>query len=256
MLKKPLLWLNLLIFIAVLTGCASKTHGYGPSLSPIDREIQKIAIVKPDIYSYEVSGGGIPEFRIDWSSEAEKNISAVMIPQLKKFQYESLDIANIDSTVQTDTIQSFVKYVSMAISSNLYGEDAFLPQIDSFNYSVGSLTEFCDQFNVNAVMFIFGADEHYSELRKEVLQRSAAVKTAKSIFWSVISTVLLGGATFHTYSVMPEQTFLCCVVADRSGKIIWFKRYWSADGLNLAIQADAEKAAEQIVAGFNRRKKQ
>lgn len=245
-----------LSFLMVLSSCASKTIGYGPSLSPIDQDIQKIAVVKPDIYSFDVSGGGIPEFRIDWSTEAEKNISDAMMAQLKKFRYESVDISDTGSILRTDTLTSFVKHVSTAISSNLFGEDAFLPQIESFSYSVGPVSTLCDYFDVNAVMFIFGADEHYSELRKDVLKRSASLKTAKSMFWSVLTSILLGGATYRTYMMKPEQTFLCCVVADRSGNIIWFKRYLSADGLNLSLRSDAEKAAEKIVAGFNRRKKQ
>lgn len=245
-----------LSFLIILSSCASKTIGYGPSLSPIDQNIQKIAIVKPDICSFDVSGGGIPEFRIDWSTEAEKNISDVMMAQLKKFRYEGIGISNIDSTLRTDTLTSFVKHVSAAISSNLFGEGAFLPQIDSFSYSVGSLSGFCDYLDVNALMFVFGADEHYSELRKDVLKRSASLKTAKSMFWSILTSILLGGATYRTYTMKPEQTFLCCIVADRSGNIIWFKRYLSADGLNLSLRSDAEKAAEKIVAGFNRRKKQ
>jgi hypothetical protein len=240
----------------VLSSCASKTIGYGPSLPPIDPTIQKIALIKPDIYSFEVSGGGIPEFRVDWSTEAEKNISDAMRTQLKKCNYESINIPESDSTVRIDTISSFVKHVSTAVSSNLFGEDAFLPQIDSFSYSVGPLYDLCDYLGVNAVMFIFGADEHYSELRRDVLKRSAALKTARSMFWATISSILLGGGTYRTYTIQPEQTFLCCVVADRSGNIIWFKRYLGADGLNLSLRSDAEKAAEQIVAGFNRRKKQ
>ncbi|HEX2958311.1 MAG TPA: hypothetical protein VHO70_15865, partial [Chitinispirillaceae bacterium] len=111
-------------------------------------------------------------------------------------------------------------------------------------------------YHANAVMFVFGADEHYSSQRVDVLKRSAAVKTAKSMIWSTISMLFLGGATFRNYSIMPERTFLCCIVADRSGKIIWYKRYLSADGLNLSVPADAMKATEQIVAGFNRRTQQ
>jgi hypothetical protein len=239
----------------LLTGCASNTRGYGPNFSPIDWNTKKIAITKPDLYAFEVSGGGIPEFRLDWTKEAEKNLSSAMIAQLKKFRYECVDISESDSIGGLDSINSFVKHVSTAISSNLYGENAFLPQIDSFDYSIGSQNDICDHFSADAVMFVFGADEHYSELRKEVLQRSAVAKTARSMFWSVLSMIFLGGATFKTYSIIPEQTFLCCIVADRTGKIIWFKKYLSADGLNLSNLPDAQKTAEQIVAGFNRRKK-
>jgi hypothetical protein len=240
----------------VCISCSSKTTGYGPNFSFIDWSIQKIVVIKPDLYAFEVSGGGIPEFRVDWSESAEKNISETMITQLKKFRYEGIPFTENDSSMRIDSITSFVKNVATAINSNLYGASAFLPQIDSFTYSTGSLTDLCDYYGTNAAMFIFGADEHYSQQRIEVLKRSAALKTAKSMFWSTISMLLFGGASFRTYSIMPERTLLCCVVADRSGKIIWYKQYYSADGLNLSIPADAMKVTEQIVTGFNRRKKQ
>lgn len=236
--------------------CSSRTTGYGPNFSSIDWAIQKIVVTKPDLYAFEVSGGGIPEFRVDWAGSAEKNLTEAMISQLKKFRYEGVPFTEDDSSGRIDSITSFVKNVSTAISSNLYGESAFLPQIDSFTYSTGPLNDLCDRYEANAAMFIFGADEHYSPKRVEVLKRSAALKTAKSIFWSTLSMLFLGGARFRTYSIMPERTFLCCVVADRSGKIIWYKRYLSADGLNLSVPEDAIKATEQIVSGFNRRTKQ
>jgi hypothetical protein len=122
-----------------------------------------------------------------------------MSAQLKKCNYEGINISESDSTLRIDTIAPFVKHVSTAVSSNLFGEDAFLPQIDSFSYSVGPLYDLCDYLGVNAVMFIFGADEHYSELRRDVLKRSAALKTARSMFWATISSILLGvGHTEHT----------------------------------------------------------
>ncbi len=252
------------IFLYIICGaaalffisCASKTTGYGPNFSSIDWSIQKIVITKPDLYAFEVSGGGIPEFRVDWTGSAERNITDAMISQLKKFRYEGVPFTDDDSSMRIDSITSFVKNIATTINRNLYGESAFLTQIDSFTYSTGPLNDLCDYYQANAVMFIFGADEHYSPKRVEVLKRSAALKTAKSMFWSTISMLLFGGASFRTYSIMPERTFLCCVVADRSGKIIWYKRYLSADGLNLSVPADAIKATEQIVSGFNHRPKQ
>lgn len=256
MMQKIVLYIICGAVMFFCINCSSRTTGYGPHFSSIDWSIQKIVVIKPDLYAFEVSGGGIPEFRVDWSESSKKNISEAMITQLKKFRYEGVPFTEDDSSMRIDSITSFVKNVATAINSNLYGESAFLPQIDSFTYSTGSLTELCDYYQANAVMFIFGADEHYSQQRVEVLKRSAALKTAKSMFWSTISMLLFGGASFRTYSIMPERTFLCCVVADRSGKIIWYKQYYSADGLNLSTPADAMKVTEQIVTGFNRRKKQ
>jgi hypothetical protein len=255
MILKSILYITCGTVALFFASCSSRTTGYGPNFSTIDWSIQKIVIIKPDLYAFEVSGGGIPEFRVDWSERAEKNISESMITQLQKFRYEGIPFIENDSSMSIDTITSFVKNVATAINSNLYGESAFLPQIDSFTYSIGSLSELCDHYQTNAAMFIFGADEHYSQQRVEVLKRSAALKTAKSMFWSTISMLLFGGASFRTYSIMPERTFLCGVVADRSGKIIWYKQYYSADGLNLSTPSDAMKVTEQIVTGFNRRKK-
>ncbi|HEX3018745.1 MAG TPA: hypothetical protein VHP36_00515 [Chitinispirillaceae bacterium] len=76
------------LFTVFLIGCAARHIGYGPRFSPVDEHIGKIAIISPDIYVYDVSGGGVPEFRADWSDSAETNLSEAIRELLEEKQKE------------------------------------------------------------------------------------------------------------------------------------------------------------------------
>jgi hypothetical protein len=243
------------LFVLLFSGCASRYKGYGPNFSAVDKNTRKIAILKPDLYTYEVSGGGIPEFRSDWSQIGEKKLAEALQKQLGKKGFEGVVVLDSEDVSTIDTIASFVKFTAKIIQKHLYGENPFITQIDTFDYSTGSLVEYCNRFEVDAVMFLFGSDENYSSLRKEVLKRAAAVKSAKSAFWATISMILFRSGTYRTYSIPLERSFLCCVVADVQGKIIWYKKYLESDGSDMRLNADVEKIAAKIVNGFNLRKK-
>ncbi len=239
----------------LFTGCASQYQGYGPHFSPPGEQIHRIAVISPDLYVYDVSGGGIPEFRIDWSKSAETNLGEALRMQLTKKGIEGIFISDVNDIPSLDTIMPFIKLVATVIHEHLYGKDPFTPQIDSFDYSAGPIAELCNHLQVDAVMFSFGADENFSPLRKETLNKIATVKTAKATFWGAISMILFGSGTFRSYTVPLEQTFVCCLVADKNGKIIWYKHYMQSDGADLRKSADAGKLAGNVLNGFYFRKK-
>ncbi|HEX3018746.1 MAG TPA: hypothetical protein VHP36_00520 [Chitinispirillaceae bacterium] len=143
-----------------------------------------------------------------------------------------------------------VKLIISSIQNHLYGQYPFITQLDTFNYQTGPLSELCHNLQADAVMFTFGSDEYFSPMRKNILQRATTAKNVNS----VISGVLWGSGSFKTYSVPRERTFLCCLVADSEGKIIWFKQYKESDGADLRTTADAEKISRRVLYGLNFRK--
>ncbi|NLL15471.1 MAG: hypothetical protein GX267_18895 [Fibrobacter sp.] len=235
-------------FILILAGCAAQNTGYGPHFSPIDKHIRKIAIFSPDLYVYDVSGGGIPEYRIDWSKSAETTLSNALKLQLEKKQIEGIDVTDIIDTSVTDTILPVIKLIISSIQKHLYGNGAFITQIDTFDYHTGPLSELCNSLQTDAVMFTFGSDENFSPLREIILKKATTAKNVKS----AISGILTG--TVSIYSVPLARTFACCLVADKNGKIIWYKQYIKSDGADLRKSFDAEKIAGQLLSGLHLRR--
>lgn len=238
------------LFILIFTGCAARYTGYGPHFSPVDKHIRKIAIISPDLYVYDVSGGGVHEFRVDWSKSAEKTLGQALRLQLGKKQIEAIDVTEIINTTDIDTILPMIKLVVSSIQNHLYGNNAFITQIDSFDYQTGPLSELCHNLQADAVMFTFGSDENFSPLREKILKKATTARNVNS----AISGILWGSWSFKTYSIPRERTFLCCLVADSEGKIVWYKQYNEFDGADLRKTADAEKIALRILNGLNFRK--
>lgn len=238
------------VFILLLTGCAAQYTGYGPHFSPIEKHIRKIAIISPDLYVYDVSGGGVPEFRTDWSKSAETSLSHALRLQLEKKDIEGIDATELIDTALTDTILPMIKLIISSIQNFLYGKVAFITQIDTFDYQTGPLPEICHSLQADAVMFTFGSDENFSPLRKKILQKATAARNVKS----AISTILTGSISIPTHTVPLARTFICCLVADKEGKIIWYKQYQKSDGADLRKLADAENIAGQVLKGFQLRR--
>jgi hypothetical protein len=239
----------------ILTGCAARNVGYGPHFPQVDDRIRTIAVLTPEFSTYNISGGGIPEYRVDWSRKGKENLVRALLTELENHHFKGIDAAGDTLAFNADTVTTFIKHVSNTILRHTFGQQAFIPQIDSFSYSTGSLATLCDYYESDAVLFLFGMDEHFSDLYKSTMKKEAAVKTAKSAVFATVSLILLGSGTYRTYSVPPERSFLCCLVADRKGRILWFNRYLKADDADTRTASDAEKLAKAIVAGLYPRKK-
>ncbi len=243
-----------ILLTLLFIGCAAKYEGYGPHFSAVEPQTRKIAILSPDVSTYEISGGGIPEYRIDWSRIGRRNLSCALRTELAKRGFEGIPVDNDTASGSNDTITAFVKHIAGTIQQHLYGQNPFLGQIDSFTYATGPLTELCERYEADALMFLFGADENFSDLRKQTLTQAATAKTVKSAVFATLSLVLTGSGVYRTYQAPNELTYLCCLVADVQGKIIWFKKYFEADGADLRKQSDVDKLAQSIVNGLNIRK--
>jgi len=221
---------------------------------PVEHSIQKIAIVVPDVYTYDISGGGVPEYRFDWSTIGSRNLAMATRTELGTHVFEGILAENDTGAFSMDTITARVKHVATALQKRLYGKNAFITEIDSFTYSTGPLHTLCTRYNADAVMFLFGIDEHFSDQRKSILKTEAALKTARSTFFSTLSLLLVGSAQFRKYEVPPERTWLYCLVANAEGDIIWFKQYAEADDTDMCKTGDIEKVVKEVLSGFNRKK--
>jgi hypothetical protein len=245
-----------LLLAALLPGCARTYLGYGPNFHYPDDAIKRIAVLPPDIRTYEISGGGIPEYRVDLSDSAGRACSRAAVSLLGTRMFEPVAVEKDTSKRALDSLSPFVEHVVRTIQKALYQEHPFENERDSFTYSIGEVRDLCARHGADAVMFLFGIDERYSALRKKTLETEATVKTVRSGILSVFTAVFLGVGAYRVYSAMPERTWLCCCVADREGKIIWFRQYLEADNADLTRQDGAREVVRKAIEGFFRRKPQ
>jgi hypothetical protein len=235
-------------------GCARTYVGYGPHFHYVDNAIKRIAVLAPDIRAYEMSGGGIPEYRVDWSDSGGKACARVAAAELGNRMFEPVTVEKDTSKPALDSLTPFVEQVVMTIQKALYQEQPFENELDSFTYSIGPTRDLCSRYGADAVMFLFGIDERYSPLRKKTLEAEAAVKTVRSGILSVLTSILFGVGAYRVYSASPERTWLCCCVADREGRIIWFRQHLEADNADLTRRDSVREVVRKVLDGLYRRK--
>lgn len=243
-----------LLLMFLFIGCSSTYKGDGPHFTSIANNIEKIGIISSDLKVFEISGGGIPEYRFDWSITAKRNLAMSFSNQLNKKGFQPTLIENNESNYDFDTLFSYVNLVASTIQKHLYGENCFLPEIDSFDYSIGSIGDLCRDLNIDALLFIFGAEENFSDLRKEILKKAASAKTAKSAIFGFLSGLATGYYSIKSYTVPDERTSIGVLIADRTGKIVWYKNYNRADDANLRNNFDTDKIVKTVIREFNYRK--
>lgn len=243
----------LLLFALILlamNGCSSRTHCYGPRFSPLDTSVKRLGILSPDIFLYDVSAGGIYEYRDDWSRKASEQ---VMTAASEKLEEKGTSAAVIhDSLQQIDffELKTRFRYHCNTVQSVLYGQNCLITQIDSFTYSIGSLDSLCDIYDVDGFVYIYGYDEQFSPERVQILSSSAKAKTARSACFGVLLGVLTGYYGFTSYRVPPERTFLAAVIAQRDGKVKWYKHYYEGDDSDLRSRSDAGKVLKAVMKGM------
>ncbi|MFW5813325.1 MAG: hypothetical protein ACOCXC_03270 [Fibrobacterota bacterium] len=238
------------LIVLALNGCSSKTHCYGPNFSPLNSSVKRLGILSPDVFLYDVSAGGIHEYRDDWSRKASEQVMAAAAERLEQ---KGASAAVIHDSMQHSPLfelKTKFRYHCNTVQSVLYGENCLVTQIDSFTYSMGTLDSLCDLHGVDGFVYIYGYDERFSPERLEILSSSAKAKTARSACFGVLLGVLTGYYGFTSYRVPPERTFLAAVVAQRNGTVKWYRHYYEGDDSDLRSRSDAGKVLEAVLKGM------
>jgi hypothetical protein len=233
LLFKKIIVLAAAFLTSALIGCAAKTTGYGPNFEPMDNKMIRIGLLSPEIFAYDVSSGGVPEYRVDWSSECNNAMTGPMTRELARWGIMGIPLLDSADDTTMYNLRRLLRLHCDIISKYLYGKHAFLPQIEKCSYAVGDIGPFCDRFGIDGVLFFYGFDEHFSDGRRRMLQRAASVKTTQSACMSLVLLPLTGTLYIRQYRVPPERTFLCAIVAARDGSVIWFNEKKAADDADL-----------------------
>ncbi len=241
-------------FLLLWNGCAPVSRCYGPVFSPLDDSLESLGILEPEIFTYDISAGGIYEYRCDWSTGAQQKITQSLKDLFAKQNINTVLLPDSTSSDRYNGLKTRFRYHCSTIQSALYGENCLSVQIDSFTYSLDHLDSLCDRFGVNGLVYIYGFEENFSKERVKLLTTSARAKTSRSLFFGVLLGIFTGYYGYTSYSVPPERTFLAIMIAERNGRIRWYKHAFNAENLNLNDKADAYKAVQAVCNGIQKQR--
>ncbi|MDR3011872.1 MAG: hypothetical protein LBU70_01510 [Chitinispirillales bacterium] len=203
-------WLALIAPLLLYTGCASSraaapttpTH-HDPTILEIAEGAGRIGILQPEVFLYDVSAGGILEFRDDWSKNASRQAARSAAFTLKQMNYSPLIIPD-DPNRERDffRLKTALRYHGTAFRNQFFTD--FPPT----TFSIGPIEEMCDRYNVDGFLYIYGYEEKFSEERHQFLNTQGE-------------------------AIPPERTFIALLIAERDGRISWHRHMMIPGNLDM-----------------------
>jgi len=167
----------------------------------------RLGILEPEVMMYDVSVGGIYEYRDDWSGSASRRTAVSAAVKLNLMGYESVLLPDAaGNAAEIFRLKTNMRYHASAFQSSFFSGYDIIKKIDSLVYSVGPIQTFCDAFDIDGVLYIYGFAEKFSE------ERPAA-------------------------SAESERTFMAAVLVERDGRVSWYRHLLVAGGLDIRTEA-------------------
>jgi hypothetical protein len=136
--------------LALLAACTSTTQSTArarPDLGARLPAIRTAALVSMEVSEYEVSVGGVPELKEDWSVGARRAITDALAAALRSRQIE-LRVVDPGPDMQEEIDD--LRALAEAINASL----GFRP--GSFDFSLGPVDRLADRYGVDALVFVWG----------------------------------------------------------------------------------------------------
>lgn len=174
----------------------------------------QVLVMPPDIQIFEITAGGLPEPKADWTQFANANVKSALNEVLKLKKATMLTYQAPDSPDAAHAHNQIVKLHAMvgnAIIIHKYIEGFQLPtKADEFDWGLGEGARQLNQGNdADYALFLYLRDSHASAGRVAFI---AAV------------------AVLGVYAPGGTQQGFASLVDLRSGDIIWFKRLFRQSG--------------------------
>ncbi|MCL2268817.1 MAG: M48 family metallopeptidase [Chitinispirillia bacterium] len=195
---KPIPYHLCILAMALASFVSAENPGAGP---------MRIGILEAEMYLYNVSAGGIFEYRDDWSAKASRQASIAAALTLVKAGHSPIILPDIDRSRPLFRLKTRMRYHGTAFQSPFFSG---IGERDTLTFSVGSLDSLCDRFNVDGFLYIYGSEEKFSPERRQIL-------------------MAMNGAEPQ------ERSFMAYMLADRSGRILWYDQIVSEPS---AVPAD------------------
>lgn len=182
-LQRPLLFLHILIFSLLASGCAPQPFRVHPELHERVKNVGSIGIVPLDIKIYEVSNTGVVEFRDDWSAVASENVKNALLEEFRR-RKQTLELLLIDGETaeEMEQVRTLYSTVNKSIRLHTYGPQLFPEKRVDFDYSLGPVEGILQNFGVDLLLLVYGVDR-VSKVDRRTWLSVALADSSGSILW-------------------------------------------------------------------------
>lgn len=190
---------------------------------------KRILLVTPDVQLTEITTGGVPEARADWTEAALGFITNNITTYFEKSGAEVVRADNFDNPHDAQLVKLH-GVVGQAILVHAFNGILKLPnKADALDWTLGPGTnEMRQRYNADYALFVFVRDSYVSAGRAAVIGVAA-----------VLGVGIPGGA----------QIGFASLVDLRTGNIVWYNRLVSGTG-DLRTAAPAQNTVANLIKGM------
>ena len=205
------------IALGLLAACTTTTASGARGRADAPARLNKLrsaALLPLDVKEYEVSAGGVVEFKEAWSTAAREAIETALVAQ---FKARNVDLRRIDPAPETAEELDDLRALSEAVNASVGFPGS------SFDYSLGPVATLLDRYGVDALVFVWGRGRMMTGGRK-------------------VLSGLLGGGEVDAGQVTMS-------IVDRSGDVLWYNtRGRRGDNADLRRADSASELMRAMVA--------
>jgi len=177
----------------------------------------RIGVLEPEVMMYDISLGGVLEYRDDWSGSASRRAAVSTAVNLNLMGYGAVLLPDAaGGGAEIFRLKTNMRYHATAFQSSFFSGSDIMTKIDSLTYSVGPIQTLCDTFGIDGVLYIYGAAEKFSD------ESSASV-------------------------VGEERTFMAAVLAMKDGRVSWYRHLLVAGSLDIRTEAHSMRMIGAIL---------
>jgi hypothetical protein len=222
-------WIPAVLIVGFLTGCATAPQTPKPSLNdaiglapgtPVT-----IGVLEADITLRELSAGGTPQERDDWSEIAQqtaRDTLETMRPE-RFVYYGDQDLP--------DDVKAEIEDVQALFRNTILNDMAFTPPPTRSRPRFGSVDTIAAAGGADALMMVYGVDDIFTADRK------------------VLTALSLVAAGLTGVAVMPDSgvAHLNAALISREGRLIWYSRIYENQISDLRTTDGVRKTLENLL---------
>ena len=192
MTKTKIKWrfvLSLIYGFLLVAGCTLNAHRSHPEFDIRADSVKNPVLVTPDVNLYEISSGGVAELRDDWSRIGRNNLQIALMQNLKQRRCNlKLMETDAQTTAEIQKVKTLYKLVHRSMDQRMFGHHQKTAETNNFDYSLGSLETILQKVGADAMIFVTGYDQVFSDGRKALIDLAIADSSGTILYYSVKGT--------------------------------------------------------------------
>ncbi len=197
---------------------------------------QRLGILGAEVFLYDVSSGGIFEYRDDWSKLASRRAVISAALALTGMGYDPTVVPDAALKREIFSLKTKMRYHCMAFRSRFYSDrsmyvtamnsksksakiGAFYSStlVDTVKYSIGSADSLCNIYGVDGFVYVYGFQESRGFRRT---LKDAAVEAEPG----------------------RGRTYIAAILVGRDGHVLWYK--------DIAVTGDVDLRSDRYSVGI------